>query len=56
MFSKKNEFPNNPAYINTSEIRLPDGTVINAENRQSKYMFYHSNHVILGSLFDPEFG
>ena len=31
-----NDFSNNPVYMDTSEIRLPDGTEINGENRQSK--------------------
>lgn len=43
---KKNNFSNNPVDIDPSEIRLFDGPLINAENHQSKYTFYHSDHVI----------
>jgi hypothetical protein len=34
----KNDFPNNnnPVSMEPSEIRLPDGTLINAESHQSK--------------------
>ena len=46
MLCKKNDFPHNPVYMDKSEIRLPDGTLINAENGQSKYAFRHTDHVI----------
>ena len=51
MLCKKKDLPNNLVYMDTSEIRLPDGTLINAENRHK-----HSAMLFLGSLFDSEFG
>jgi hypothetical protein len=37
---------NKPVFMDTSEIRQLMGLLLNAENWQSKYMFYHSDHVI----------
>ena len=48
---------NNPVPAETSEIRLPDGTLINVE--KSSIQNKHSTTatmLILGSVFDSEFG
>jgi hypothetical protein len=46
MLCKKNNSPNNPVYMDTSEVRLPDGILLNAESRQLKLTLNHSDHVL----------
>jgi hypothetical protein len=50
MLCKKNDFPNNPLYTDTSEIRLPDKTFDKCRKLPNHVIFFWR------SLFDLEFG
>ena len=53
MLCKKIVFPNSRVYMDSFEIPLPDGTLINAENQNK--CSTTATMLFLGSIFDSEF-